>query len=176
MSTFRWTKMILVGAALLVVAGVVAFVLLGTELGSSLLHRIQAMEPAEAPEPEPAAKLIWIDGRPGLLLTARVAKALDITPQTIYDVTAPKNLRALPPQMGTLAYDSDRLFAVRTNFPGTVTDLPPGQGTPEGPGGSVLEQGGRVQGRLLRGPAHRRKRPQPGQRRRADPAHVEGGS
>jgi cobalt-zinc-cadmium efflux system membrane fusion protein len=67
---------------------------------------------------------------PTLRLSARTAKALGINSTTIVTVAAPKHVRALPPQTGTLGYDNDRLFAVRSRFAGEVNQIlncPPSQ-------------------------------------------------
>jgi cobalt-zinc-cadmium efflux system membrane fusion protein len=65
-----------------------------------------------------------------LRLSARAAKALGINQNTIVAAKEPTALRALPPQMGTLGFDNNRLFAVRSRFPGEVNeimDCPPDQ-------------------------------------------------
>jgi membrane fusion protein, heavy metal efflux system len=67
---------------------------------------------------------------PTLRLSARAAKALGINQNTIVPAKIPAALRALPPQMGTLGFDNDRLFAVRSRFPGEVSEIltcPPDQ-------------------------------------------------
>ncbi len=61
---------------------------------------------------------------PALKLTPAVAKALDINPATIVKVDVPKNLRPLPPQIGTLGYDFERMEKVLSRFPGQVVELP----------------------------------------------------
>jgi cobalt-zinc-cadmium efflux system membrane fusion protein len=60
---------------------------------------------------------------PTLRLTQRTAKALGVTPDGIVAAKTPVGLRALPPQMGTLAYDSDRLYSVFSRFAGQVSEI-----------------------------------------------------
>jgi cobalt-zinc-cadmium efflux system membrane fusion protein len=60
---------------------------------------------------------------PTLRLSAKAARALGITSATMVRAEAPTAPRALPPQIGTLAYDSERLFAVRTRFAGEVIKI-----------------------------------------------------
>jgi cobalt-zinc-cadmium efflux system membrane fusion protein len=112
-----------------VVAGGIAFVLV-----QGYLRREQAPAPAAKDSDTPVELVRDAGGKPveppTLRLSARTAKALGINQNTIVPAKVPTSLRALPPQMGTLAYDNDRLFAVRSRFPGEVSaiaDCPPDQ-------------------------------------------------
>ena len=129
-----WAKPVLIGAVALVVAGVIAFATLGMDKITSWFHKGGGNDPA-AKENKPAAELVRDDkgnpvSPPTVRLTPRVAASLGIKDQTIVRAIVPKNLRALPPQMGTLAYDNDRLFAVQSRFAGEVSEImeaPPDQ-------------------------------------------------
>jgi cobalt-zinc-cadmium efflux system membrane fusion protein len=77
---------------------------------------------------EAAAELVrGKDGQPIEPATVRLselaAKSLGINQNTIVPAKVPAALRALPPQMGTLGFDNDRLFAVRSRFPGEVSEI-----------------------------------------------------
>src|SRR5580692_8082216 len=77
---------------------------------------------------EAAAELVrGKDGQPieppTVRLSELAAKSLGINQKTIVPVKVPAALRALPPQMGTLGFDNDRLFAVRSRFPGEVSEI-----------------------------------------------------
>jgi cobalt-zinc-cadmium efflux system membrane fusion protein len=121
-----WVKPVLIGAVVVVVAGVIAFATLGMDTISSWFHKKEEKDPAK--ESKPAAELVRDDkglpiSPPTIRLTERVANSLGIKNQTIVEAITPKNLRALPPQMGTLAYDNDRLFAVTSRFAGEVSEI-----------------------------------------------------
>src|SRR5262249_12908443 len=117
-----------------VVAGMIAFATLGMDKITSWFHTGGGTDPG-AKDNKPAAELVRDEkgnpvSPPTVRLTPRVAAALGIKDQTIVRAIAPKNLRALPPQMGTLAYDNDRLFAVQSRFAGEVSEImeaPPDQ-------------------------------------------------
>ncbi len=129
-----WLKPVLIGAVVLIVGGVIAFATLGMDTITSWFHKGEGKD-ATAKENKPAAELVRNEkgvpvSPPTVRLTPRVANSLGIKDQTIVQVIAPKNLRALPPQMGHLAYDNDRLFAVQSRFAGEVSEImeaPPDQ-------------------------------------------------
>jgi cobalt-zinc-cadmium efflux system membrane fusion protein len=66
--------------------------------------------------------VLWRDpqGHYGLRLTEEAVKGLGISP---VEATATTKPRPLPPQIGTLNYDNDRLFSIRTRFPGEVAEI-----------------------------------------------------
>src|SRR5437016_1032432 len=108
-----WVKPALIGAVVLVVGLVIAYATLGMETFSSWFRKSEGKETAK--ETKPAAELVRNDkgvpvSPPTVRLTERAANSLGIKDQTIVAALTPRNLRALPPQMGTLAYDNDRLF------------------------------------------------------------------
>jgi cobalt-zinc-cadmium efflux system membrane fusion protein len=126
---FAWGKLTVPALVGLLVAGGLAFY-----FGGSWFRNGPAANTA-APDSEKPADLVRDQSGkalqpPSLQLAARTAKALGINEDTIVAAVVPKHLRALPPQMGTLAYDNDRLFAVRSRFAGEVSliaDCPPSQ-------------------------------------------------
>jgi cobalt-zinc-cadmium efflux system membrane fusion protein len=122
-------KFVLPVLVVLLVAGGIAFVTLGSWL------RHGETPPAAGDDTGTPVELVRdASGRPlsppTMRLSARAAKALGVGAATIVPADTPRALRALPPQMGTLAYDNDRLFAVRSRFPGEVSEIencPPDQ-------------------------------------------------
>jgi cobalt-zinc-cadmium efflux system membrane fusion protein len=125
---FTGIRLILLGFLGLIIASPIAFVVLQSWL------RNDKTSPT-AKETEVPVDLVRNDkGKalepPTVRLSARAAKALGINQGTIVPAVVPKHLRALPPQVGTLAYDNDRLFAVRSRFAGEVSEIlncPPDQ-------------------------------------------------
>jgi cobalt-zinc-cadmium efflux system membrane fusion protein len=65
---------------------------------------------------------LWRDarGNDGLRLTDEAVTGLGVVPVEVKKATQP---RALPPQIGTLNYDNDRLFSIRTRFPGELAEI-----------------------------------------------------
>jgi cobalt-zinc-cadmium efflux system membrane fusion protein len=59
-------------------------------------------------------------GHTGLRYTPEAVQGLHIDPQPVKLAT---ETRPLPPQVGTLQYDNDRLFIIRARFPGEVAEL-----------------------------------------------------
>jgi membrane fusion protein, heavy metal efflux system len=118
---------ILTGLVVVIVAAALVVLNVGVDTFTSWLHH----EPAKSVPPketQPAADLVRNkDGQPvsppTLQLSPRAASALGINKQTTFKAVAPKNFRALPPQTGSLAYDSDRLYAVRSRFAGEVSQM-----------------------------------------------------
>ena len=122
-----WLRSVLISIVVVIVVGAIAFATLGMDTITSWFRKAEGKNPA-AKDTQPAAELVR-DGKgvpispPTMRLTARVANSLGINDQTIFKAATPLNLRALPPQMGTLAYDNDRLFAVRSRFAGEVSEI-----------------------------------------------------
>lgn len=87
--------------------------------------------PALVAKPD-AAQLIRDDrGDYGLRLAPQAVEALQIKPVPVRPALTP---RALPPQIGTLNYDNDRLFSIRPRFQGELAwvkdDVPDVSGAP----------------------------------------------
>ena len=63
----------------------------------------------------------------GLRLSDEAMKGLKPTPVTAIDPNKeqPKKQRPLPPQFGTINYDNERMFIIRSRFPGEVAEIPP---------------------------------------------------
>jgi cobalt-zinc-cadmium efflux system membrane fusion protein len=82
-------------------------------------------EQATAPEDEASARLVVDEhdrpvAPPTLWLSGEVIKALGV--KTV-PAELSKTPRALPPQAGQLAFDTNRLFPVRSRFPGEVVKI-----------------------------------------------------
>jgi multidrug efflux pump subunit AcrA (membrane-fusion protein) len=71
-------------------------------------------------EGEPAAFVRDSKGNTGLRLSDEAYRALRITP---IEVKPAKEPRALPPQVGFVNYDNDRLFIIRSRFPGELAEV-----------------------------------------------------
>jgi cobalt-zinc-cadmium efflux system membrane fusion protein len=82
----------------------------------------QKKERKQSAEDVTASATLWRDpqGNYGLKLTAEAVTGLGLAPVSAKRATRP---RALPPQIGTLNYDNDRLFSIRTRFPGEVAEI-----------------------------------------------------
>jgi cobalt-zinc-cadmium efflux system membrane fusion protein len=124
---FAAGKILLLFFFVVLVGGVVAFVTFGSDTVLSWFEKKEAKKAAPK-ETKIAAELVRDQsGRPvfppALRLTPRIATSLGISQATIVQAVFPRNLRSLPPQMGILAYDSERLFAVRSRFPGEVSEI-----------------------------------------------------
>jgi cobalt-zinc-cadmium efflux system membrane fusion protein len=122
-----------------------------------LAQRAWAGSPAAADDHEEtprstAAELFRIaNGDLGLRLRPQAVEALQVKPVAAREATAP---RPLPPQIGTLNYDNDRLFSIRPRFQGElaeVKEVPDTSGAPStGKKYRPLRFGDRVrQGELL---------------------------
>jgi cobalt-zinc-cadmium efflux system membrane fusion protein len=86
---------------------------------------------AGAAEPDEQVELFRdAASRPGLRLTAEAMRGYDIKPVAAEVPTKP---RAMPPQVGTVNYDNDRLFNIRTRFPGEVAEILKVKDTPSVP-------------------------------------------
>ncbi len=69
----------------------------------------------------PQARLIYdAKGRPGLQVSGPVVKSLGIEVVAAQRVTTPQ---PLPPQIGTLQYDTDRLFVIRSRVDGEIVEI-----------------------------------------------------
>jgi cobalt-zinc-cadmium efflux system membrane fusion protein len=71
---------------------------------------------------DPQSAELWRDANNsyGLRLTEEAVKGLGIVPVAAKKATQP---RPLPPQIGTLNYDNDRLFSIRSRFPGEIAEI-----------------------------------------------------
>ncbi len=68
----------------------------------------------------PGAEYFEANGNAGVHLTAEAVTGLDVKPVEV--VRATKE-RPLPPQIGTLNYDNDHLFVIRSRFPGELAEV-----------------------------------------------------
>jgi multidrug efflux pump subunit AcrA (membrane-fusion protein) len=69
---------------------------------------------------EPVDLIKGADGMPGLKLTDEAVKGLAITPVKSKPAVEP---RALPPQNGTINFDTDRMFPIRSRFNGELVEM-----------------------------------------------------
>jgi cobalt-zinc-cadmium efflux system membrane fusion protein len=116
----RFTVIALGIVAVVVVAGFVTGILPALwDAGQRLLAgSAVARENTDAGEEPAGAELFRSpDGALGLRLSQQAVEALQIKP---VEVVAAKNPRPLPPQIGTVNYDNDRLFSIRPRFQGEL--------------------------------------------------------
>jgi multidrug efflux pump subunit AcrA (membrane-fusion protein) len=111
----------------IVVGAVVALVVLGAAIFA--VPPLRAMlgfsgdeKPASAKaEKTPAAEVIYDAAKkPGLRLTKLAVEGLGILPVAVKQA-AP--LRELPPQVGTINFDNETLFAIPSRFPGEIAEI-----------------------------------------------------
>lgn len=78
-------------------------------------------------EQGPAELVFDAKGNPiGLHLTDEAIKGQNPAPKLARDPNQlPRQQRALPPQFGTINYDNDRMFIIRSRFPGEVAEFKP---------------------------------------------------
>ena len=118
-----YLRFMLIGALVLVVTtavvGAMAIPGVRGTLAEVWEHKNKAT--AEEKEADQGAELIR-DGRGhvGLRLTSEAARGLKIEPE---EANEAKKARPLPPQIGTLNYDNDRLFTIRSRFQGEVAEM-----------------------------------------------------
>jgi membrane fusion protein, heavy metal efflux system len=117
----RW--IILVALGVLLTAGVV--VALAVPGVADTVKNLWAKEKGEKKhggEDDVESAELWRDaqGVYGLRLTAEAVGGLGVSPVASKKATEP---RPLPPQIGTLNYDNDRLFSIRSRFPGEVAEV-----------------------------------------------------
>jgi cobalt-zinc-cadmium efflux system membrane fusion protein len=112
----------LVALALLFTGGVVAALAV-----PGVANAVQGLWSAEHKEKkgddeEKGSAELWRDalGHDGLHLTVEAVKGLGVTSVAVRKAIGP---RPLPPQIGTLNYDNDRLFSIRTRFPGELAEI-----------------------------------------------------
>jgi cobalt-zinc-cadmium efflux system membrane fusion protein len=120
---FNRLRWITLGAiALLLTGGVVAaFAVPGVADTVKGLWSAEKKLRKGADEVTEAAEL-WRDANNncGLRLTEEAVKGLGVAPVAAKKANQP---RPLPPQIGTLNYDNDRLFSIRSRFPGEVAEI-----------------------------------------------------
>jgi cobalt-zinc-cadmium efflux system membrane fusion protein len=116
-----WVRLILV---VIIIGGI-----LGAMAIPPFRERVQAFfngknegESAENNQQREGAELVEVNGNQGLRLSADAMAGFDINP---VEVVAATNDRALPPQSGTVNYDNERLFQIRSRFPGEVAEIAP---------------------------------------------------
>jgi hypothetical protein len=113
----RWVKAIILGAVLVVLTGV------GVAAAPHVVAWLQPPDkkPDGPARSKPAVELIRdSQGRPGVQVSADVVDALRIRTEPVREVTRSK---ALPAQLGQLAYDIDRLYPVRSIANGKVIKI-----------------------------------------------------
>jgi len=113
-------KIVLVLVAIVILVGA-SLAVLAPGVITSWFRQPQANEGSK--ETKAAAELVPNGDEPTLSISRRAADALGINERTIKKAVLPRYLRDLPPQIGTLAYDNDRLFAVRSRFAGEVSEI-----------------------------------------------------
>jgi cobalt-zinc-cadmium efflux system membrane fusion protein len=113
----RWVKPVILGVVLLVLVGV------GVAAAPHVMGWLQTSN-TEKNAPGEAPSLVTLifdaEGRPGVEVSPEVVDALRITTAPVAAVTREK---ALPVQLGQLAYDIDRLYPVRSIANGKVTRI-----------------------------------------------------
>jgi len=143
-----------VAACFVVLAGIMAvFTVPALRAMAGMTVKEEADVPAQV-KPG-AAKVIYdAKGTPGLALTKAAINGLQIKPVPVkFAVKA----RPLPPQIGTINFDNETLFAIPSRFPGEVAEIkkvddPPDPNSPTGtkPTARPLRYGDRVkQGEVL---------------------------
>jgi cobalt-zinc-cadmium efflux system membrane fusion protein len=75
---------------------------------------------ASADSAKKTVAFVEVDGKHGLRVNEDALKALAITS---IEVKAAQAAQPLPPQIGRVNYDNDRLFVSRTPFPGTLVEF-----------------------------------------------------
>jgi hypothetical protein len=115
----RWAHLafliVIIGALL----GIVALLPLRETVQGWFSGKIQAAEPKRDFQQD-ELELIEVQGNQGLRLPAAAVAALRLQPAEALTTT---EARPLPPQIGTLNYDNDRLFTIRSRFPGELADV-----------------------------------------------------
>jgi cobalt-zinc-cadmium efflux system membrane fusion protein len=125
-SSRTWRRLgVLVGVVLLVPAfGVGAGIGLGAWFGAGRLFGQAATDDQDsrvAAVSEEQVELIRdAAGHPGLRLTAEAVSGYRIKPVAAQPATQP---RPLPPQVGSINFDNDGLFNIRSRFPGEVAEM-----------------------------------------------------
>ncbi len=118
---FRW--IILGTLGVLLTAGVVAGLAVPgvADTVKNLLTKDKGGKKHGDDDDKESAELFRVGaGAYGLRLTAEAVAGLGIDP---VEVKPAKDARPLPPQIGTLNYDNDRLFSIRSRFPGEVAEV-----------------------------------------------------
>jgi cobalt-zinc-cadmium efflux system membrane fusion protein len=113
----RWVRLIALGVVVLLLLGV------GVAAGPDVMDWLKkpaAEKEAAGPEAPSAQFFSDANHRPGLRLSSEVIKSLMVTTARVEPV---KKKRPLPPQLGQLAYDIDRLYPVRSIANGRVIKI-----------------------------------------------------
>ena len=112
-----WTRRkLMLAVPFAVVAGGLLFV-----EGRNLLAQRAAASPVVAePRGKPVQLVHDADGNAGMRISEEARRTFGIAPVA---VNAPESARPMPPQMGVVNYDNDRLFAVRPRFAGELTEI-----------------------------------------------------
>jgi membrane fusion protein, heavy metal efflux system len=116
-----WSRRLkLIGFGLLIVIVTAVTVAALPTIKSFLAAEIAAASTSPRKDPVPAELIRDKSGHEGLRLTSEVVKGLRIEPREVLAAVKP---RALPPQVGTLNYDNERLFLIKSRFPGEVAEI-----------------------------------------------------
>jgi cobalt-zinc-cadmium efflux system membrane fusion protein len=115
-----WIRTAVVFVIVFVIFGVVAFAPVRETVQGWLAGTVHASEPDD--HQQGGVELLELHGNPGLRLSADAVGGLAVYTEKV--VLATKE-RPLPPNIGTVNYDNDRLFTVRSRFPGELADVRP---------------------------------------------------
>ncbi len=116
-------RFVVVGGLVLAVTAVAVVVMAipGVRGALTEVWEHKAKASAEQKEADEGAELIRdAQGHEGLRLTDEAARGLRIEPMAVLKAD---KARPLPPQIGTLNFDNDRLFTIRSRFPGEVAEM-----------------------------------------------------
>jgi cobalt-zinc-cadmium efflux system membrane fusion protein len=111
------------GTHLRILATLVAVVVIGVGLVaafpvvSDLFQKNKNKDAEKEDKPEPAVLIHQGTEGYGLRLTPEAVAGLELTVQEAKEASEP---RPLPPQIGTINYDNERLFILQSRFPGEV--------------------------------------------------------
>ncbi len=144
MPSQRTNRMTYIGVGVLSVAAVAIAVGLIASPGlreAVGIHWDSAASVTEITQKTPAAVLIYgKDKMPGLRLTKEAVEGLGIEGPGVQPVAAKiaNTAQPLPPQIGTINYDNDLLFAIRSRFNGELVEI--AQVDEPGPSGTPVKR------------------------------------
>jgi membrane fusion protein, heavy metal efflux system len=112
-----WTRRKLM---LVVPFAVIAVALLCVEARTLMGQRAAANPVSAEPKAKPVELIRDAEGNAGIRISEEARRTFGISPVA---VKVPDTARPMPPQMGVVNYDNDRLFAVRPRFAGELTEI-----------------------------------------------------
>jgi cobalt-zinc-cadmium efflux system membrane fusion protein len=115
----RWVRLAFVIVIIVGCLGAMAFPPVRETVHGWFVHKADGPPPAKTLDRD-AVELIQVGKDQGLRLSAETVAGLGIEPKKV--ILAEKE-RPLPPQIGTLNYDIDRLFTIRSRFPGELAEV-----------------------------------------------------